>query len=63
MDFSVSTKTLTHLEDVIYNCNLELLREVHEKFLSDIDFKELQHILDGKKKKKFIIKVKSEEND
>lgn len=58
MDFSVSTKTLQHLEDVIYNCNLELLKEVHDKFLSDIDFQELQNILDGKKKKKFIITVK-----
>lgn len=59
MDFSVSTKTLQHLEDVVYNCNLELLKEVHEKFLSDIDFKELQTILDGKKKKKFIITLKN----
>lgn len=59
MDFSVSTKTLKHLEDVIYNCNLELLKEVHDKFLSDIDFQELQNILDGKKKKKFVITVKT----
>ena len=61
MDFSVSNKTLTHLEDVIYSCNLELLKEIHEKFLSDVDFKELQNILDGKKKKKFIIRIKSDD--
>ena len=63
MDFSVSNKTLTHLEDVIYSCNLEILKEVHEKFLSDVDFKELQSILDGKKKKKFIIRIKPQEDN
>ena len=63
MDFSVSTKTLQHLEDVIYNCNLELLKDVHEKFLSDIDFQELQNILDNKKKKKFIINVKEDNSN
>ena len=61
MDFSVSNKTLTHLEDVIYSCNIELLKEIHEKFLSDVDFKELQKILNGKKKKKFIIRIKSDD--
>ena len=56
MDFSVSSQTLSCLEDVIYEINMELLKEVHTKFLSDLDFSELQIILDNKKKKKFIVK-------
>ena len=55
MDFSVSSQTLSCLEDVIYEINMELLKEVHTKFLSDLDFSELQVILDNKKKK-FIVK-------
>jgi|TARA_B100000902_G_scaffold344914_1_gene350600 hypothetical protein len=60
MDFVVSSKTLNTFEKVIYETNLELLREVHTKFLSELDFEELKSILDGKKKKKFVIKF--EEN-
>ena len=56
MDFSVSSQTLSCLEEVIYEINMELLKEVHAKFLSDLDFSELQVILDNKKKKKFIVK-------
>jgi len=56
MDFSVSSQTLSCLEEVIYEINMELLEEVHKKFLSDLDFSELKAILDNKKKKKFIVK-------
>lgn len=56
MDFSVSSQTLSCLEEVIYEINIELLKEVHKKFLSDLDFSELKVILDNKKKKKFIVK-------
>ena len=56
MDFSVSSQTISCLEDVIYEINMELLKEVHTKFLSDLDFSELQVILDNKRKKKFIVK-------
>ena len=56
MDYSVSSFTLNSLEDMIYNINVELLKEVHKKFLSDLDFNELLVILEAKKKKKFIIK-------
>lgn len=56
MDFTVSSQTLSCLEEVIYDINMELLKEVHTKFLSDLDFSELQVILDNKKKKKFIVK-------
>ena len=56
MDFTVSNQTLDCLEEVIYDINLELLKEVHTKFLSDLDFSELVTILENKKKKKFIVK-------
>ena len=55
MDYSVSSFTLNSLEDMIYNINVELLKEVHKKFLSDLDFNELLVILEAKRKKKFII--------
>ena len=61
MDFSVSSQTLSCLEDVIYEINMELLKEVHTKFLSDLDFSELQVILDNKKKK-FIVKKTPNKN-
>jgi hypothetical protein len=56
MDYSVSSFTLDSLEQMIYNINVELLKEVHKKYLSDLDFNELLVILEAKKKKKFIIK-------
>jgi len=60
MDYSVSSFTLNSLEDMIYNINVELLKEVHKKFLSDLDFNELLVILEAKRKKKFIIKNNEE---
>ena len=60
MDYSVSSFTLNSLEDIIYNINVELLKEVHKKFLSDLDFNELLVILEAKRKKKFIIKNNEE---
>lgn len=58
MDYAVSSFTLETFEDLIYNINIEVLKEVHKKFLSDLDFQELVNILENKKKKKFIIKEK-----
>ena len=55
MDFVVASKTLSVFEDIIYETNLELIKEIHAKFLSDLDFEELKTILDGRKKKQFII--------
>jgi hypothetical protein len=55
MDYSVSNNTLDCLKQVVYDINMELLKEVHEKYLSDIDFSELKVILDGIQKKKFNI--------
>lgn len=56
MDYAVSSFTLDSLEEMIYGINIELLKEVHKKFLSDLDFEELIVILENRKKKKFIIK-------
>jgi hypothetical protein len=56
MDYAVSSFTLDSLEEMIYGINVELLKEVHKKFLSDLDFEELIVILENRKKKKFIIK-------
>ncbi len=58
MDYAVSSFTLETFEEMIYNINIEVLKEVHKKFLSDLDFQELVNILENKKKKKFIIKEK-----
>jgi hypothetical protein len=60
MDYSVSSFTLNSLEDMIYNINVELLKDVHKKFLSDLDFNELLVILEAKRKKKFIIQNNEE---
>ena len=56
MDFTVSNKTLSYLEEIIHDINLELLKEVHKKYLNDLNFSELEAILENKKKKKFIVK-------
>ena len=55
-DYSVCSSTIKSLEDMIYDINVTLLKEVHKKFLSDLDFEELIVILKNKKKQKFIIK-------
>ena len=56
MDFTVSSNTLSCLEETIYEINLELLKEVHLKFLSDLDFSELETILENRKKKNLLLK-------
>jgi hypothetical protein len=55
-DYSVCSSTIKSLEEMIYDTNVTLLKEVHKKFLSDLDFEELLVILKNKKKKKFVIK-------
>lgn len=55
MDFYVSSQTLDCFEEVIYEINLELLKTVHKKYLSKLDFQELVDLLEGNKKKKFIL--------
>ena len=42
MDFYVSTETLDCLEEVIYDINIKLLQEVHKKYLTKLDFQELE---------------------
>lgn len=63
MDFAVSSKTLDCLEKVIYDSHIKLLEQVHQKYLSDLEFEELKKILDGNKGIQFIIKGKGKKND
>lgn len=63
MDFAVSSKTLDCLEKVIYDSHIKLLEQVHQKYLSDLEFEELKKILDGNKGIQFIIKGKEKKND
>nr|QDY52057.1 hypothetical protein 3_36 [Mimiviridae sp. ChoanoV1] len=59
-DYFVSKHTLEGLEKMMYNLNIELLKQVHKKFLSDLDFEELLIILEDRKKPKFIIDLENE---
>ena len=59
-DYYVSKYTLNGLEKMMYNLNVELLKQVHKKFLSDLDFEELLIILEDRKKPKFIIDLENE---
>ena len=56
MDISISKQTLSMLEEVMDDVVLKCLQEVHQKFLSDLDFSELESIRKKLKKKKFILK-------
>lgn len=59
-NYFVSKHTLEGLEKMMYNLNIELLKQVHKKFLSDLDFEELLIILEDRKKPKFIIDLENE---
>ena len=63
MDICISKQTLSMLEEVMDDVVLKCLREVHEKFLSDLDFSELESIRKKLKKKKFILKKSEEEEE
>lgn len=56
MDICISKQTLVMLEEVMDDVVLKCLQEVHQKFLSDLDFSELESIRKNLKKKKFILK-------
>lgn len=62
MDYYVAKSTLTSLEKVIYDVNIKVLKEVHKKFLKDLDFEELKNILDNISKSTFSIEV-SDDSD
>ena len=62
MDYYIAQNTLNSLEKVIYDINIKLLKEVHKKYLKDLDFKELKVILDGVTKKTYHIEV-SDDSD
>jgi hypothetical protein len=63
MDYYISKDTLGGLEKIVYDINIKLLKEVHKKFLKDLDFEELQNILDGLTKKTFSIEVNDSDSD
>ena len=52
MDYSISRDLLTQLEEVADHIVVEVLKEIHTKFLSDLDFSELEQIRKKHKKKK-----------
>ena len=63
MDYYVSKDTLDCFEKVVYDINIKLLKEVHKKYLKDLDFEELKIILDGVTKKTYTINVSDSEDD
>jgi|TARA_B110000483_G_C17963912_1_gene453173 hypothetical protein len=63
MDYYISKNTLDSLEKVVYDINIKLLKEVHKKYLKDLDFEELKLILDGIVKKTYHIEVKNDDTD
>ena len=63
MDYYVSKDTLDCFEKVVYDINIKLLKEVHKKYLKDLDFEELKNILDGVTKKTYTINVSDSEEE
>ena len=63
MDYYVAKSTLTSLEKVIYDVNIKVLKEVHKKFLKDLDFGELKNILDDVSKSTFSIEVSDDSDE
>ena len=63
MDYYIAQSTLTSLEKVIYDVNIKVLKEVHKKFLKDLDFSELKNILDNVSKTTFNIEISEDESD
>lgn len=57
MDYYISKETLSCFEQVVYDINIKLLKEIHKKYLRDLDFEELKIILDGISKKTYTINV------
>ena len=63
MDYYVSKDTLDCFEKVVYDINIKLLKEVHKKYLKDLDFEELKKILDGVTKKTYTINISDSEDE
>ena len=63
MDYYVSRETLDCFEEVVYEINLKLIKEIHKKFLKDIDFEELKKVLDGIKNKTYTIEVNEDSDE
>ena len=63
MDYYIAQSTLKSLGQVIYDINIKVLKEVHKKYLKDLDFENLKEILDNVSKIKYHIEVSDEESD
>lgn len=63
MDYYIAQSTLTSLEKVVYEVNIKVLKEIHKKFLKDLDFEELKNILDNISKTTFNIEISEDESD
>ena len=63
MDYYIAQSTLTSLEKVIYDVNIKVLKEVHKKFLKDLDFDELKNILANVSKATFSIEVSDDSDE
>ena len=63
MDYYIAQSTLKSLEQVIYDINIKVLKEVHKKYLKDLDFENLKEILDNVSKITYHIEVSDEESD
>ena len=63
MDYYVAQSTLKSLEQVIYDINIKVLKEVHKKYLKDLDFENLKEILDNVSKITYHIEVSDGESD
>ena len=63
MDYYVSRETLDCFEEVVYEINMKLIKEIHKKFLKDVDFEELKKVLDGIKNKTYTIEVNEDSDE
>ena len=63
MDYYIAQSTLKSLEQVIYDINIKVLKEVHKKYLKDLDFENLKEILDNVSKITYHIEVSDGESD
>lgn len=62
MDYRVSSNTLDIFGELIDDIIHEYIKELHSKFLSDMDIQELITIYKGLKKKQYKINISSGNN-
>tara|TARA_B100001057_G_scaffold464144_1_gene519014 strand:- start:515 stop:709 length:195 start_codon:yes stop_codon:yes gene_type:complete len=62
MDYKVSSQTLDIFSELIDDLMKEYIKELHSKYLEDMDIQELYNVYDGIKKKKYKIKIENKKN-